>query len=852
MSRSSRARLGRSEARVAREAAGYLREIAATHSTFAIDLAARLARLFYTQGYAQGLRYDPAKLDRIQALAQRQSVVFLPTHKSNLDHLVLRYILYLNGHPPNHTAGGINMSFFPMGPLMRRSGVFFIRRSFKDNDVYKFVLRQYIDYLIEKRFPLEWYIEGGRSRSGKLLPPRFGLLAYVVDSYRRGRADDVALIPVSIAYDQISDVQDYAHEQRGGAKKRESFGWMVAWFRRLRRAYGAIHIDFGEPLSLAKALGPPDPEAAPDPDEQNLALQKLAFEVCVRINAVTPITPVSLVTLALLGTGGVAQTVPGVMLRLKNLLHDVARRDLPNTGLAELETAEGVERVLDALAANEVVDRFAEGSEAVYRIGVERELAAAYYRNSIIHFFVDPAIAELALLEAAEASEHDDRVASFWRAAMQLRDLLKFEFFFADRDAFRGTLRRELADRDPNWEETLARSADGAHELVKRSRPFNAHRVLRPFLEAYRVVADRLEQTPAGHGDRRAGLPRRLHRARAPVSPPAAHPQCGVGLEGAVRDRAQARRQPRPRALDRARDRAVAARVRRADPRLAAPHRRRRSARGEPARGADRVAVKAAGRAHRCYRRAPWWKPSSITSRSACPTSRPWRSCWPGISAGASAGRVPATASCSGSGSSRAAAPIEIIVPDGPPGGFLHRFIAARGAGPHHVTFKVPDIHAALDRARALGYEPVGFDDRSPSWKEAFLHPKQAQGIVVQFAEAHPELEPTTSRTISLRPPFPVTRAAPETVKVVGLLLSSRSEERALRQWQTLLGGALARERDRLVFSWPESPLRIAVRVQPDADEGPLALELCARRVLALPEGPHPALSLPLVQVEEI
>jgi glycerol-3-phosphate O-acyltransferase len=486
---------GRSEARVAREAAGYLREIAATHSTFAIDLMARLIRRWYSQGYAQSLLYDRAKLDRIQALAQRQSVVFLPTHKSNLDHLVLQYMLHENGHPPNHTAGGINMNFFPLGQLVRRSGVFFIRRSFKDNDVYKFVLHQYIDYLIEKRFPLEWYIEGGRSRSGKLLPPRFGLLAYVVDAYRRGRADDVALIPVSIAYDQISDVQDYAREQRGGAKERESFGWFVRFLRRLRRPYGAIHIDFGEPVSLAKALGPPDPEATPNPDEQNLALRKLAFEVCVRINAVTPITPVSLVTLALLGTGGVAQTVPGVMQSLKNLLSDVARRDLPNTGLAELETAEGVERVLDALAANEVVDRFAGGSEPVYRIGFQRELAAAYYRNSIIHFFVDHAIAELALLEAADAGPHDDRVASFWRAAMQLRDLLKFEFFFTDRDAFRGTLRRELADRDPNWEETLARSAEGAHELVKRSRPFNAHRVLRPFLEAYRVVADRLEQT---------------------------------------------------------------------------------------------------------------------------------------------------------------------------------------------------------------------------------------------------------------------------------------------------------------------------------------------------------------------
>jgi glycerol-3-phosphate O-acyltransferase len=512
---------GQSPARVTREASRTLREIAATHSPFVIDLVAHLIRLFYTQGYAKALRYDRDKLARVQALAQRSSVVFLPTHKSNLDHLVLQYMLHENGHPPNHTAGGINMNFFPVGQLVRRSGVFFIRRTFKDNAVYKFVLGHYIDYLIEKRFPLEWYIEGGRSRSGKLLPPRFGLLAYVVDAYRRGRAEDVVLIPVSIAYDQISDVQDYAAEQQGAAKRRESLGWFLGWTRRMRRRYGAIHIDFGEPLSLAKALGPPDPEAEPDPDERSLALQKLAFEVCVRINGVTPITPTSLVTLALLGAGSEAQTVPGVMQRLSNLLYDVARRNLPNTGLAELETAEGVERVLDALTANEVVDRFAEGSECVYRIGVERELAAAYYRNSIIHFFVDPAIAELALLDAAEAGDGEDRVAAFWRSAMQLRDLLKFEFFFAEKDVFRGTLRRELADRDPNWEAVLARGTDCAQELVRRSRPFNAHRVLRPFLEAYRIVADRLERLEPGEAVDEArfveacrGLGRQYHLQR--------------------------------------------------------------------------------------------------------------------------------------------------------------------------------------------------------------------------------------------------------------------------------------------------------------------------------------------------
>jgi glycerol-3-phosphate O-acyltransferase len=103
--------------------------------------------------------------------------------------------MYENELPPPHTAGGINMNFFLGGPLLRRAGIFFIRRSFKDNEVYKFVLRQYIDYLIEKRFTLEWYIEGTRSRSGKLMPPRFGLLAYVVDAYRRAKSEDVMLVP---------------------------------------------------------------------------------------------------------------------------------------------------------------------------------------------------------------------------------------------------------------------------------------------------------------------------------------------------------------------------------------------------------------------------------------------------------------------------------------------------------------------------------------------------------------------------------------------------------------------------------------------------------------------------------
>ena len=488
-------RLGRDEASVTREARRYLREIAASHSPRLIHLAANLIRFMYTRGYGETLHYDREQLGDLAALGQRHPLVFLPSHKSNLDSLVLKYALYENGLPPNHTAGGINMNFFPMGAIMRRTGIFFIRRSFKDNDVYKLVLRQYIDYLIEKRFPLEWYMEGTRSRSGKLMPPRFGLLAYVVDAYRRGKSDDVLLIPVSIAYDQIQDVAGYAAEERGGTKQPESFGWFLRFVRALRRQYGEIYIRFGEPLSLARALGPPDPGAEPDPNEQSLVLQKTAFDVAVRINRVTPITAISLVTLTLLGTGNRALSVDETIVRLRNLLDYVRRRNLPTAGDLRLDTRDGVQRALDALVENGVVTCFAGGTEAVYLIGPEKHLIASYYRNTIIHFFVTGAIAELALLRAAEADVADP-AAEFWDEAMRLRDLLKFEFFFAEKDAFRDELRDEIRLHDPDWESRLGEGPAAIEALLRRFRPFSAHRVLRPFVEAYRVVADALERRP--------------------------------------------------------------------------------------------------------------------------------------------------------------------------------------------------------------------------------------------------------------------------------------------------------------------------------------------------------------------
>jgi glycerol-3-phosphate O-acyltransferase len=171
----------------------------------------------------------------------------------------------------------------------------------------------------------------------------------------------------------------------------------------------------------------------------------------------------------------------------------VRKRHLTTTQEIDLDTADGVRRTLDQLVDNGVLTRYDEGPEAVYAISPGQDLAAAYYRNTVIHYFVNGAIAELALLRAAE-DDVTDRATEFWEEALRLRDLLKFEFFFAEKESFLAEIRQELSIHDSGWEKRLEEGADAITGLLPRIRPFSAHRILRPFLEAYRVVGDALER----------------------------------------------------------------------------------------------------------------------------------------------------------------------------------------------------------------------------------------------------------------------------------------------------------------------------------------------------------------------
>ena len=439
----------------------------------------------YTRAWSFDVDWE--SLDRLRQDHPDTSLVFLPTHRSYADAFVLMRALVSHRLPPTYVMGGDNLRFFPLGNIGRRAGIIFIRRSFRDDDVYKLALRTYLQHLIAAGANFEWYMEGGRSRTGKLRPPRYGLLRYFADALAETPGRDVLLVPISITYDQLQEVGAIAAEDTGGVKTREGLGWLARYIRDQGRKLGRAYVRFGVPLSLRGALSPGAGGSAS-------TLDKVAFEVFQRINRASPLTPPSLVALVLLGAGERALSLPQVQDLLRPLLDYAAARDLPAAALDELRDARGIERVLEALAGAGVVRRHDGGLEPVFVVEPGQHAIAAYYRNSAIHWFVNRAILELGIMVAARDGA-GDALARGMGAARAWRDVLKFEFFFSEKSEFDEEIAREARLLEPE----IGRMVSGGTlpaGLLERSPFLVAHRVLPVYLEAYAVVAERLAAQP--------------------------------------------------------------------------------------------------------------------------------------------------------------------------------------------------------------------------------------------------------------------------------------------------------------------------------------------------------------------
>ncbi|ORX07229.1 glycerol-3-phosphate 1-O-acyltransferase [Mycolicibacillus trivialis] len=478
------------------EAGEMLDELSTGWSRVSVDLVGVLGRMV-SRGFDPDIDYDEYEVAALRAALEAHPAVLLFSHRSYIDGAVMPVAMQENRLPPVHVFAGINLSFGLMGPLLRRAGVIFIRRNVAGNPLYKYVLRQYVGYVVEKRFNLSWSIEGTRSRTGKMLPPKLGLMAYVADAYLDGRSEDILLQGVSISFDQLHETTEYADYARGGEKTPEGIGWLYHFIKAQgERNYGKIYVRFPEAVSMRQYLGEPDGPIGADPDAKRLAMQKMAFEVAWRIQRVTPINATALVSALLLTTRGQALTLGQLHHTLQDSLDYLERKQAPMTNSAlRLRSPEGVRAAVDTLASGHPITRVDDGWEPVWRIAPEHEHVAAFYRNSVIHAFLETSITELALSHARDAD--GDRLEVFWDQAMRVRDLLKFEFYFPDSTAFREHIDEEMSWQDAAWTDRVRAGGADIDELLHRKRPLMANAMLRVFFEAYEVVADVLRSAPA-------------------------------------------------------------------------------------------------------------------------------------------------------------------------------------------------------------------------------------------------------------------------------------------------------------------------------------------------------------------
>ncbi|GAM65986.1 glycerol-3-phosphate acyltransferase [Vibrio ishigakensis] len=333
----------------------------------------------------------------VRRLAQDgHEIVYVPCHRSHMDYLLLSYVLYHEGMVPPHIAAGVNLNFFPAGPIFRRGGAFFIRRSFKGNKLYSTIFREYLAELFVKGYSVEYFSEGGRSRTGRLLQAKTGMLAMTVQAMLRGLNRPVTLVPVYIGYEHVMEVSTYAKELRGKRKEKENAGQVLRTIRKLRN-FGQGYVNFGEPIPLNQYLNEQVPEwtqdiGAPDgqkPSWMTPTVNAIAEKMMTHINDAAAANALTLAATALLASRQRALTKESLISQINCYLELL--KHVPYTDHATVPDSTAEELVEHAISLDKfVVDSDTMGD--IISLDRHQSVLMTYYRNNIIHMFALPSM----------------------------------------------------------------------------------------------------------------------------------------------------------------------------------------------------------------------------------------------------------------------------------------------------------------------------------------------------------------------------------------------------------------------------------------------------------------------------
>lgn len=387
---------------------GYLNEIVSDYSYSAIRFADNTLTRLWTQLY-DGVEVH--NFSTVRELSDKYELIYTPCHRSHIDYLLLSYVIFRRGLMVPYIAAGDNLNLPVIGQLLRGGGAFFIRRSFKDAPLYSAVFREYLHSILMRNTPLEYFIEGGRSRTGRLLPPKTGMLAMTVQSYLRGHGKPIVFIPTYIGYERLMEGNTYVGELQGKPKEAESVIGLLKSLRKIERIFGKVHVNFGEPVFLDDMLRQHDAEGLslasshdPLPPPVVEAVKDTATEIMTQINRAAVINPVSLLSLVLLATPKHTLDEQTCIAQLD--AYQALSRNLPYDERTEITSLSGREIISYGLKLK-LIKRISHVLGDMIAIADQQAVLLTYFRNNILHLFILPSLVAALVEQNGRVARHD-------------------------------------------------------------------------------------------------------------------------------------------------------------------------------------------------------------------------------------------------------------------------------------------------------------------------------------------------------------------------------------------------------------------------------------------------------------
>lgn len=507
---------------VLRSAKKNFNAIAARFSPTAVGAAASGLHLIFNRIY-DGIEVDEAGLDRAMKAAADAPVVFTPSHKSHLDYLIMSYVLWRRGYSAPLVAAGANLSFFPLGPFLRRCGAFFLRRSFKGDKLYTAVFKAYLKKLVHDGVHHEFFPEGGRSRTGKLLQPKLGLFTWLVDAVMEGARNDLLFLPIAIDYEKVVEGASYKKELQGGEKKPEDLKALLSAPAVLAENYGRIYLSFDEPVSLAQLMTERGVTRETATDDQKKALVRaLGHRVMFGISRVSTVTPHALLASALLAhrrRGIAPREITDRIVFLRQLATDLGAPlsrlliDSPSDPTVIGSIADAMRMFASAGMVRSVEAR----GVPIFQVEDDRRAELTFYKNTLMNLIAGRTIVCAAVL--AGRRSHDR--ATIKELALFLSRLFKLEFIYPAGKTFETIFdetlehlgkRGLLSPSEVEPGQPCIHIAPEPH--AKPTVQFLAD-LLHDSLESYLLAASAVVELPPGGLDKKEFLKRALEAGRA-------------------------------------------------------------------------------------------------------------------------------------------------------------------------------------------------------------------------------------------------------------------------------------------------------------------------------------------------